>query len=213
MTSSVDTAVACRRGPCLGGCKSRKTYRSVRDRSRARLSARQSVQCVPVMARSLGRLRREGTQQERSRTRIALALQVCTTAAHGDVDAAPMKSCSDSDLQVFDLKAAVALRVSHTAGADDTGSFRVKLAQPSMHHAPTRGCRQASADRRRTAMNPSSAHAVLMPQRFQTLLGIGHDAWRPRGAAIAAQQRQRRPRLLFTAYAPQCSGSTLGTLE
>ena len=47
-------------------------------------------------------------------------------------------SCSDSDLQVFDLKAAAALRVSHTAGTDYTGSFRVKLAQPSMHHAPTR---------------------------------------------------------------------------
>ena len=164
------------RGPCLGGCKSRKTYRSVRDRSRARLSARQSVQCVPVMARCFGHTRAVTTSQERSQTRIVLALQVCTTAAHGDVDAAPMKSCSDSDLQVFDLKAAVALRVSHTAGADDTGSFRVKLAQPSMHHAPTRGCRQASTDRRRTAMNPSSAHAVLMPQRFQTLVGIGHDA-------------------------------------
>ena len=165
-----------RRGPHLGGHKSGKTDRFVPDRSRARLSARQSVQCVPVMARSLGRLRREGTQQERSRTRIALALQVCTTAPHGDGDAAPMKSCSDSDLQVFDLKAAAALRVSHTAGTDYTGSFRVKLAQPSMHHAPTRGCRQASTDRRRTAMNPSSAHAVLMPQRFHTLVGISHDA-------------------------------------
>ena len=156
--------------------KSGKRDRFVPDRSRARLSARQSVQCVPVMARSLGRLRREGTQQERSRTRIALALQVCTTAAHGDVDAAPMKSCSDSDLQVFDLNAAAALRVSHSAGTDGTESYRVKLAQPSMHHAPTRGRRQASADRRRTAMNPSSAHAVLMPQRFQAPVGIGHDA-------------------------------------
>ena len=165
-----------RRGPCLGGCKSRKTYRSVRDRSRARLSARQSVQCVPVMARCFGHTRAVTTSQERSQTRIVLALQVCTTAAHGDVDAAPMKSCSDSDLQVFDLKAAAALRVSHTAGTDGTGSYRVKLAQPSMHHAPTRGRRQASADRRRTAMNPSSAHAVLMPQRFQAPVGIGHDA-------------------------------------
>ena len=201
------------RGPRLGG-SDLTLFTALRQiRSRARLSARQSVQCVPVMARCFGHTRAVTTSQERSQTRIVLALQVCTTAAHGDVDAAPMKSCSDSDLQVFDLKAAVALRVSHTAGADDTGSFRVKLAQPSMHHAPTRGCRQASTYRRRTAMNPSSAHAVLMPQRFQTLLGIGHDAWRPRGAAIAAQRRQRRPRLLFTAYAPQCSGSTLGTLE
>ena len=145
-------------------------------RGRARLSARQSVQCVSVMARSLGTTRAEGTHKERSQTRFALALEVCTTAAHGDVDAAPMKSCSDSDLQVFDLKAAAALRVSHTTGADGTGYCSVKLAQQSMHHAPTRGRRQASADRRRTAMNPSSAHAVLMPQRFQTLVGIGHDA-------------------------------------
>ena len=76
------------RGPCLGGCKSRKTYRSVRDRSRARLSARQSVQCVPVMARCFGHTRAVTTSQERSQTRIVLALQVCTTAAHGDVDAA-----------------------------------------------------------------------------------------------------------------------------
>ena len=35
----------------------------------------------------------------------------------------------------------------------------------------------------------------------------------PRSAAKAAKKRRRRPRLLLTAYAPRCSGSTLGTLE
>ena len=182
-------------------------------RSRARLSAHQSVHRFPLIDGSIELAKLYRTIYQRPQTGISLNLKVIYSAAHGDVDAAPMTSCSDSDLQVFDLKAAVALRVSHTAGADYTGSFRVKLAQPSMHHAPTRGCRHTSTNRWQTAMNPSSPHAVLMPQRFQTLLGIGHDAWRPRGAAIAAQRRQRRPRLLFTAYAPQCSGSTLGTLE
>ena len=80
------------------------------------------------------------TIYQRPQTDIALNLKVVYSAAHGDVDAAPMKSCSDSDLQVFDLKAAAALRVSHTTGADGTRSCRVKLAQQSMHTcAPTRG--------------------------------------------------------------------------
>ena len=34
-----------------------------------------------------------------------------------------------------------------------------------------------------------------------------------RDAARAAQKRRKRPRLLLTAYALPCSGSTLGTLE
>ena len=52
-----------------------------------------------------------------------------------------------------------------------------------------------------------------MPQRCRTLLDIGLDARHPRDAARAAKKRRRRPRLLLTAYAPRCSGSTLGTLE
>ena len=145
-------------------------------RTRARLSAHQSVHRFPLVDGSTELAVLCRTIYQRPQTDIALNLKVVYSAAHGDVDAAPMKSCSDSDLQVFDLKAAAALRVSHTTGADGTGSCRVKLAQQSMHHAPTRGRRQASADRRRTAMNPSSAHAVLMPQRFQAPVGIGHDA-------------------------------------
>ena len=122
-----------RRGPCLGGCKSRKTYRSVRDRSRARLSARQSVQCVPVMARSLGHLRAEGTQQERSRTRIVLALQVCTTAAHRDVDAAPMERWSDRGLQVTNLKATGAQLSSAQTNTGHDKPHTIILAPPCMH--------------------------------------------------------------------------------
>ena len=75
-----------RRGPDVGGPKSGKTDRFVPDCGRARLSARQSVQCVPVMARCLGHARAVATSQERSQTRIVLALEVCTTAPHGDVD-------------------------------------------------------------------------------------------------------------------------------
>ena len=117
----------------IGGCKSRKRDRFVRDRSRARLSARQSVQCVPVMARSLGHLRAEGTQQERSRTRIVLALQVCTTAAHRDVDAAPMERWSDRGLQVTNLKATGAQLSSAQTNTGHDKPHTIILAPPCMH--------------------------------------------------------------------------------
>ena len=45
----------------------------------------------------------------------------------------------------------------------------------------------------------------------RTLLYIGLDVRHLCGAARAAQKRRRRPRVLLTAYAPRCSGSTLGT--
>lgn len=122
-----------RRGPDVGGCKSGKRDRFVPDRSRARLSARQSVQCVPVMARSLGHLRAEGTQQERSRTRIVLALQVCTTAAHRDVDAAPMERWSDRGLQVTNLKATGAQLSSAQTNTGHDKPHTIILAPPCMH--------------------------------------------------------------------------------
>ena len=122
-----------RLGPDVGGCKSRKRDRFVRDRSRARLSARQSVQRVPVMARSLGHLRAEGTQQERSRTRIVLALQVCTTAAHRDVDAAPMERWSDRGLQVTNLKATGAQLSSAQTNTGHDKPHTIILAPPCMH--------------------------------------------------------------------------------
>ena len=89
------------------------------------------------MARSLRRITPEGTRQERSQTRIVLALEVCTTAPHGDVDRTPMKSWSDSSLQVDDLKAAAALLSSAMTGATYTLSHTIMLALPCMHHAPS----------------------------------------------------------------------------
>ena len=69
-----------RSGPALGGVNLRISNDFSQTRGRARLSARPSVQCVPVMTRSLGRIKPEGTQKERSQKRIVLALEVCTTA-------------------------------------------------------------------------------------------------------------------------------------
>ena len=57
------------------------------------------------MARSLRHIRPEGTHKERSETRIVQTLQVCTTAAHGDVKRTSNGEWSDRSLQVFDLKA------------------------------------------------------------------------------------------------------------
>ena len=54
----------------------------------------------------------------------------------------PIASC-DRGLQVDDLKAAGALSCSYVIGAHRTGSQRIILAQPCMHHAPSRGCCRA----------------------------------------------------------------------
>ena len=61
------------------------------------------------MARSLGTTKPEGTHKERSQKRIALALEVCTTASHGDVERTPMIGMRAGCLLVLDLKAAGAL--------------------------------------------------------------------------------------------------------
>ena len=112
------------------------------------------------MARSLRHTRPEGTHKERSQTRIALALQVCTTAAHGDVERTLNKRRSDRDLQVIDLKAAAALSCSYMIGTGHAGSHTIIVAHTCMHHAPTRGCCQASSafgGGRQTDMNPATA--------------------------------------------------------
>ena len=58
------------------------------------------------MARSLRRIKPEGTHKERSQMRIAQTLEWYTTAAHGDVDGMTKNNeWSDRDLQVFDLNA------------------------------------------------------------------------------------------------------------
>ena len=83
--------------------------------------------------------------------RIAQSLEVCTTAAHGDVERRPKKRWSDRGLQVIDLKAAGAL--SYMIGTDHTGSHTITVARTCMHHAPSRGCCQASAGSRRRKAN------------------------------------------------------------
>ena len=124
-----------RRGPALGGVCLGKTTDSSETRGRARLSARQSVQCVPVMARSLGTTKPEGTHKERSQKRIALALEVCTTASHGDVERTPMIGMRAGCLLVLDLKAAGALPSLAVAEADCQRSHTIMIALPCMYIA------------------------------------------------------------------------------
>ena len=49
------------------------------------------------------------TIYQRPQTDVALNMRVVYSAPHGDVDRTPMKSWSDSSLQVDDLKAAALL--------------------------------------------------------------------------------------------------------
>ena len=64
---------------------------------------------MPVMARSLGTIRPEGTDKERSQKRIALALEVCTTAVTETLSAPPMIGMRARGLLVLDLKAPLVL--------------------------------------------------------------------------------------------------------
>ena len=87
--------------------------------------------------------------------RIAQTLEVCTTVAHGDVDGTTNNEWSDRDLQVFDLKAAATLSSTCVIETGRTGSRRIMLAVPCMHHAPSRGHRRRLRGGRQTDMNPS----------------------------------------------------------
>ena len=81
------------------------------------------------------------------------------------------------------------------------------------HHACTM---HGQIDARRCLAKTARKPGILrsrVPQRCMTLLDIGIDVNHPRSAAKAAQKRRRRPRVLLTAYAPRCSGSTLDTLQ
>ena len=116
---------------------------------------------------------------------------------------------SASDLQVLDLKAAGALSCLCMLGVSHTVSRGIKLAQPCMHHAPYRGCCQASvADTKKSGILQTHA-----PQRCQTLLDITLHAWQPHNTARAVMRLRLRSRVLTTACGHKCSGSTLGTLE
>ena len=94
--------------------------------------------------------------------RIAQTLEWYTTAAHGDVVRWTNNEWSDRDLQVFDLKAAVALSSTCVIEAGRTGSRRIMLAVPCMHHAPSRGHRRRLRGGRQTDMNPSIPRAATL---------------------------------------------------
>jgi hypothetical protein len=87
------------------------------------------------MARSLGTIRPEGTHKERSQKRIALALEVCTTAVTETLSAPPMIGMRARGLLVLDLKAAGALPSSAMAEATFLGSHTIMLTLSCMHHA------------------------------------------------------------------------------
>ena len=85
---------------------------NLKTRGSVPITARPSVRCVPVIARSLELNELEGSVKERFETRIALTLRMFRSAAHGDVERAPQDEWSDRGLQVLDLKAAGALSCS-----------------------------------------------------------------------------------------------------
>ena len=83
----------------------------------------------------LGLVKAEGTHKERSKTRIALALERYHTAAHGDVDRTPMMRWSDSSPLVNDLMAAGIRLCSYMIGVDPERSQTLIVPLRSMHHA------------------------------------------------------------------------------
>jgi len=90
------------------------------------------------------------------------------------------------------------------------GSHTIMLSLPCMHHALSESRSQTFGRDTPTDMNPSTTRAGSLPDAAQ------HrplDVRQPRDAARAAQKHRRRPRVLLTAYAPRCSGSTLDTLD
>ena len=66
---------------------------------------------------SLGTIKAVGTHKERSQKRIALALEVCTSAVTETSSAPPMIGMRARGLQVLDMKAAGALLSSAMAEA------------------------------------------------------------------------------------------------
>ena len=101
------------------------------------IADRQSVHCVPVIVRALGRIKAEGTHKERSQTSIALAQEVYHSAALGDVNRTPMIEMSDRGLQVLDLKAAGIRLCSYMTNSDSVRSQTIIIALQCMHHAPS----------------------------------------------------------------------------
>ena len=102
--------------------------------------------------------------------RDVVHLETKNSAAHGDVERAPQDEWSDRGLQVLDLKAAGALSCSCVVEDIRAGSHSIKLASPSMHHAPSRGRCRASVGRRQVDMNPSIPRVAMLSDRCLTLL-------------------------------------------
>ena len=142
-----------RRGPGLGGPCLGKSTDSSQTRASVPIAARPSVHCVPVMGVALGRIKRQGYVKERSQTRIALTQDVFRSAAHGDVERTPKKDGAPVTFRFIDLKAAAALSCSYMIGTGRAGSHTIIVARTCMHHAPTRGCCQASVGNRRRKAN------------------------------------------------------------
>ena len=69
------------RVPALSGVCLGKTIDFPQTRGAVPIADRQSVHCVPVIVRALGRIKAEGTHKERSETRNALALERYHSAA------------------------------------------------------------------------------------------------------------------------------------
>ena len=65
--------------------------------------------------------------------RIAQSLEVCTTAAHGDVERRPKKRWSDRGLQVTNLKATGAQLSSAQTNTGHDKPHTIILAPPCMH--------------------------------------------------------------------------------
>ena len=172
-SGAMPAATTGRRGPGLGGPCLGISPDSSQTRGSVPIADRPSVHCVPVIAGSLKLMELEGSVKERSQTRIALAQEWYHSAAHGDVERTPKKRRSDRDLQVIDLKAAAALSCSYMIGTDHAGSHTITVARTCMHHAPSRGCCQASlavGEGWQTDMDPSTARdgTVSDDARHQT---------------------------------------------
>ena len=167
-----------RRGPALGGACLGIGIDSSQTRVVPRLPTTQSVHAVKTLRSPTRLATARGTTKPDLQKRDVVHLETKNSAAHGDVERAPQDEWSDRGLQVLDLKAAGALSCSCVVEAIRAGSHSIKLASPSMHHAPSRGRCRASVGRRQTDMNPSIPRVDTLSDRCLTLLDsvLDHDS-------------------------------------
>ena len=142
------------------------------------------------MARSLGTIKAVGTHKERSQKRIALALEVCTTAVTETSSAPPMIGMRTRGLQVLDLKAAGALPSSAMAEAACPWSHTIMLALSCMHHAPSESRSQTFSAGSLTHMNPSTTCAGSLPDVAPHRHRCAAPARRSEGSAVATEKAE-----------------------